>query len=85
MSMMSCQDISKVISDSLEHKLPLRIQVELHMHLMMCTFCRTYRKKTFLMRRILHADPSGLPAPYALPATAATRIQQAIDDLVSEK
>lgn len=81
--MMTCKDISKLVSDSMDRKLPLRLRMELRVHLMMCSLCRIYRNKTVLLRQILHADPSEFPAQHSLPEGAALRIQQALDKLTS--
>ena len=48
--MLRCKDIAKLLSDSLEKKLPWRQRVEIRLHLMICYVCRRYWKQL----RFLH-------------------------------
>lgn len=49
--MLSCEDISHRISESLDRKLPLRERLGLKMHLFMCNACRQVASQM----RLLHA------------------------------
>ena len=42
--MLSCKDISKLVSESLDHKLSLRKRMSMWMHLAMCGVCWGFRK-----------------------------------------
>ncbi|WP_298860612.1 zf-HC2 domain-containing protein [uncultured Gimesia sp.] len=42
--MRTCKEVSKLISESLDRKLPLRQRIALKMHLVLCRFCRRFRK-----------------------------------------
>lgn len=82
--MMTCKDISKQVSDSLDRELPLRLRMEMRIHLMMCGLCRNYRKQVLLMRKILHLGEKEFPADQPIPAPAAERIQKALDAALAE-
>jgi predicted anti-sigma-YlaC factor YlaD len=55
-----CKDISKLVSRSLDRKLPLRLRVEVRLHLMMCSICRTYRRRLLFIHNLLQR-PESLP------------------------
>ncbi len=63
--MLMCKDISKLISQSLDRKLPMRLRMEIRVHLMMCSICRTYRKRVLFIQAVLRRAP-------ALPSDAGT-------------
>ncbi|WP_372364480.1 zf-HC2 domain-containing protein [Candidatus Uabimicrobium sp. HlEnr_7] len=43
--MLRCQDIAKLLSDSLERKLPWATRIEIRLHLLICYVCRRYSKQ----------------------------------------
>ena len=56
--MLMCKDISKLVSQSLDRKLPLRLRMEIRLHLMMCSICRTYRKRLLLIHNLFQRPES---------------------------
>ena len=52
--MLTCKEVSHLVSESLDHRLPLRQRMGVRLHLMMCGMCRAYRDQILLLRRILH-------------------------------
>ncbi len=50
--MLTCREVSRLISDSLEHKLPMSIRFKMRLHLVMCKNCRTYEMNVHIMRDI---------------------------------
>jgi len=80
--MLTCKEISKLVSESLDRKLPFGLRMEMRLHLMMCSLCRMYRKRTLILRNILSQyDPSlgedSAPVP-GLSEQASARIQKAL-------
>ena len=77
--MLSCKDVSRLMSDSLEKQLPLSKRMGIRMHLMMCSVCRTARKQLLFVRQLLTGydrwlEESG-PEKDRLPADVAERIK----------
>jgi len=86
--MMTCKEISSLVSESLDRKLPLRLRMEMRVHLMMCHLCRTYRNRTLLLQKIFrNYDPSLEDDPsveIGLPEGASERIKKALADVEGE-
>ncbi len=80
--MLTCREISKWVSESLDRKLPLHLRVEVRLHLMMCRMCRRYRRQTVALRTILRVqDPSMAPTAFSdihLSKGASERIKKAL-------
>ncbi len=51
-----CKDVSELISRSMDDPLPLRIRMGIRFHLMMCRFCRNYRKQLLIISRIMQSS-----------------------------
>mgnify|MGYP006865028487 CR=1 FL=1 len=45
-----CKDITELISQSMDEKLPLRVRLGIKFHLMMCDLCTRYKKQLDLIR-----------------------------------
>lgn len=43
--MLTCKDATRLVSEGLDRKLPLRSRISLRVHLMMCAACRLYRRQ----------------------------------------
>jgi len=82
--MLSCKDIARLVSDSLDRKLPPRQRLELRLHLMMCGACSTYRRQITELNRLFQRrfhDATGSrsddaePSPPRCPEEAKERIE----------
>ncbi len=51
--MLSCKEVSRLVSDSLDRDLPFRQRVGVRLHLMMCRLCRAYEKQVLLLRQFI--------------------------------
>ena len=48
--MSSCKEVSRLISESLERKLPIQKRITIRIHLLYCEFCSAYKKQMLLLR-----------------------------------
>ncbi|KPK31494.1 MAG: hypothetical protein AMK69_00020 [Nitrospira bacterium SG8_3] len=80
--MLSCEEVTQLVSESLDRELSLRQRVSTKMHLMMCRLCSRYNKQLAGLREAfrLHAmreeDIDIYPA--SLSSEARQRIKQAL-------
>ena len=52
--MRSCKEVSRLISESLDRKLPLHHRLAVRVHLRYCKFCSRYQKQIIFMRNPAH-------------------------------
>jgi len=81
--MLSCKDVTRLISDSMDRSLPLGKRIGVRLHLMICRFCARYERQLLLIRETLRriADPPEPPAalsPDALSPEVRERILRAL-------
>ena len=80
--MLSCREVTRLVSESLDRELPLRQRMSTKMHLMMCKLCSRYSKQLAGLREAvrLHSmreeDMDIYPA--SLSSEARERIKQAL-------
>jgi hypothetical protein len=78
-----CDQLAPVISESLDHRLPLRRGLSLKLHLALCTHCVRYLRQLRFIRDVLRSKSSTLPdeAPPgdSLGAEARERVRRALD------
>ncbi len=48
--MLTCKEVSKLVSESMERQLPLGKLMQMRMHLMLCRFCAGFARQTRLLR-----------------------------------
>lgn len=60
---LSCKEIAQVCSDELERPLKLGERAALHLHLMMCAGCSTYRRQLGTLRQVMRAYADGKAPP----------------------
>lgn len=81
--MLTCKEVSRLVSDSLDRKLSVWQRAQVWMHLRMCDLCRRFRKQTLFLgvaaRHLLTlAEDVDAPAEGRLDAAAKDRIKQAL-------
>ncbi len=81
--MLSCKDVTRLISESMDHSLPLGKRIGVWLHLLICKFCARYERQLLLIRETVRQlvateeEPGG-PSGETLPEEAKVRIRQAI-------
>lgn len=80
--MLSCREMTKLISDSLESKLSIRQRMELWFHIMMCGMCRRFRANIIELRKRLRGSKARLEQieeiTTPLPQATKSRLEAAI-------
>ena len=84
MTKLTCKEITRLVSRSLDYDLPWGQRLLVRFHLLYCGACARYRRQILNMRRAIRrcfgADPelSPLTTGPALPASARRRIIDAL-------
>ena len=74
----SCKAATRLQSEALDRRLPLRQRFGLHVHLLLCKWCRRYGKQITFLRNAAHEHPDELadPVPQRLSNEARERIKR---------
>jgi hypothetical protein len=51
-----CHDMTRLISESMERKLPLRTRFAMRVHYLICVWCARYRDQLGFLRKALHSS-----------------------------
>lgn len=83
--MLRCREVSKLVSESMERRLPLRQRMELRMHLMLCRLCSGFARQVSFLRTAAHRDAERIvdeqdEHPPRLPPETRERIKQILRD-----
>lgn len=54
--MYTCKQVTELISQSLDHKLPLRQKVGMYLHLSMCKLCNRHKKQMAFLNQLLNLN-----------------------------
>ena len=78
--MLSCKDVTRLLSESMDASLPIGRRIGVRLHLLVCRFCLRYKRQLLLIRetaRRLAAieDPPAPPAGERLSEEAKERIR----------
>ncbi len=81
--MLSCRDVTQLISRSMDTSLPLGSRIGVRIHLLICRFCARYERQLLLIResvrRLAAAEETGdRPTAEALSEEARERIRAAL-------
>ena len=79
----TCEVVTQKLSESMEHKLPLRERVQIQLHLMGCKFCARYRDQLLVIRTLLEKFDDTM-ADEQLTEEARIKITQAIKNKQSQ-
>lgn len=63
----SCEVVTRMMSDAMDRRLPLKERIQVKLHLMICVWCTRYGEQIVLVRNALRQHPDKLtqsgPAP----------------------
>jgi len=84
LGMPNCKEVTRLVSESMEHKLPFRKRVSLWMHLSMCKLCGGFRKELQMIqdaarRHAESIEQDATPGDSSLPNEARERIRRALE------
>ena len=52
--MFKCKEVTRMVSESLDRKLPLYQRIGVRIHLLMCKFCSRFKKQLLFLRETIH-------------------------------
>jgi hypothetical protein len=79
--MFNCKEVSRRVSESMDHRLPLYQRMLIRMHLMVCKYCSQFRRQVMFLREICRShqlDEGAMDTTFNLPPDARERIRQAL-------
>ena len=80
--MLNCKDMTKLISDSLDRKLSVRLRIVLWLHISVCGMCRRFRFNIIELRKRIRGSNDlvdlvdYIPAP--LPPATKARLEEVV-------
>ena len=82
--MLSCKEVSRLVSESLDHKLPFWKRVSVWIHLRLCRLCQGFRKDLLKIRDSARQHPNDIKMDASEPNSALSeeareRIQRALE------
>ena len=79
--MPSCKEITQLVSEGMDRRLPWRKRLAIRLHLSLCRLCRRYEKQLRLLRAGTrrYADPEQNIAEKSLSTAARDRLSRALD------
>ena len=77
--MLSCKDVTSLLSESMDHSLPLGKRVGVRLHLLICKFCARYDRQLLLIRETARrlVETEDIPGE-TLSAEARERIRKSL-------
>jgi len=74
---LTCQDITRLVSESMDRTLPFTQRLKIRMHLIMCKYCARFEKQVRFLRHVCQ-EHEELPSEATLSAKARDRIRNAL-------
>jgi hypothetical protein len=79
----ACKEVTRMASDAMERKLPLRQRLDMKLHLLICTLCMRYVKQLQFMRDAVQQRAAqiedGAAPPAVLSHDARERMKQKLN------
>ena len=86
--MFNCKAVTRMVSESLDRKLPFYQRMGIRMHLLMCKLCSRYQRQLLLLRetiRLQAASSEDIESAIVLPPGARERIKRSIRNALNLK
>ena len=74
---LTCKDITRLVSESMDHTLPLTQRIKIRIHLGMCKYCARFEKQVRFLRTLCQKHEE-TPSQSTLSAKARERIRHAL-------
>jgi hypothetical protein len=79
-----CRDAARLLSESMDHRLPLAERVGLRVHLLLCGLCRRYGRQLIFLRRLVEvfakiAETPATPVASEMSQEARARIRERLE------
>ncbi len=81
--MYNCKEVTQMVSESLDRKLPLHQRMGIGFHLFMCRFCSRFRKQLLILRKAMRVQDSYVEDakhPLTLNTKTKERIKRSLTD-----
>ena len=79
--MFNCREVTRLVSESLDRKLPLSQRIGIRIHLFMCKLCPEVKKQMLFIREAMHLftrESSPLESDVSLSTETRDRIKLAL-------
>lgn len=81
--MLSCKDVTRLLSESMDRSLPIGRRVGVRLHLLVCKFCARYERQLLLIRETVRrlaatGDKPGESPGESLSEEAKERIRKSL-------
>lgn len=80
--MLSCKQVTRLVSEGLDRDLPLDRRLAVRLHVLLCGACRAYRRQVILLNALVcrrfSRGSARLPGGPSLSAEARERIQASL-------
>jgi hypothetical protein len=75
-----CREVVRLLSQSMDVKLPIAMRIKLRFHYLMCAWCQRYQKQLLALRKISSALPEHVDdcCSEILPDSSKERLKQAL-------
>ena len=86
--MFNCKAVTRMVSESLDRKLPFYQRMGIRMHLLMCKLCSRYRRQLLFLRetiRLQAASSEDIESAIVLPPGTRERIKRSIRNALNLK
>jgi len=79
--MLSCHDVTQLLSESMDRSLPIGKRIGVRLHLLMCKFCARYERQLLLIRETARRLVATVEAPgETLSEEAKERIRKSLQN-----